>query len=437
MLKNKPNIQKQPIDAIISPLVKFLHIESASGIVLLLTTIVALVVANSSAGESFHHFWEQIVGIQFGSFILKMSLHHWINDLLMAIFFFVVGLEVKREMIVGELNTWQKASLPIFGAIGGMLLPAAIYLFMQSGQPGVNGWGIPMATDIAFVVGIIAVIGKRIPNGLRVFLLSLAIADDIGAILVIAIGYTSNLDLISLIYAAAFIGVFLIFIKAGIRNSVVYIFVAFVVWYFIYKSGIHATIAGVIIGLLTPIKPNISENKLSEIVHNSLGYLKGEGWHSKSQRYGTLKEVEKAARISISPLERFETGLHPWVGFFIMPLFALANAGVVFKISDFSNNIALAVMAGLLLGKPIGITLFSLLAVKLGISKLPARVNWGAIIGGGFLAGIGFTMALFIGGLALDSSLLDVAKVGILGGSFLAAIIGSVILVITLPNRKD
>ena len=199
MSKEKSKIQNQPIDAIISPLVKFLHIESASGIVLLLATVIALVIANSSAGESFHHFWEQIVGIQFGSFALKMSLHHWINDLLMAIFFFVVGLEVKREMIVGELNSWQKASLPIFGAIGGMLVPAAIYLFMQLGQPGVNGWGIPMATDIAFVVGIIAVIGKRIPNGLRVFLLSLAIADDIGAILVIAIGYSGNIDLMSLI----------------------------------------------------------------------------------------------------------------------------------------------------------------------------------------------------------------------------------------------
>jgi len=437
MSKEKSKIQNQPIDAIISPLVKFLHIESASGIVLLLATVIALVIANSSAGVAFHHFWEQIVGIQFGSFTLKMSLHHWINDLLMAIFFFVVGLEVKREMMVGELNSWQKASLPLFGAIGGMLVPAAIYLFMQSGEPGVSGWGIPMATDIAFVVGIIAVLGKRIPNGLRIFLLSLAIADDIGAILVIAIGYTGNLDLISLLYAAAFIGVFLIFIKSGIRNSVIYIFVALVVWYFIYKSGIHATIAGVIIGLLTPIKPHISENKLSEVFQNSLGYLKGEGWHSKSQRYGTLKEIEKAARISISPLERFETGLHPWVGFFIMPVFALSNAGVVFEISDFTNPVALAVMSGLLFGKPIGITLFSFFSVKMGISKLPKGVNWGAIIGGGFLAGIGFTMALFIGGLALSSSLLDAAKIGILGGSFLAAIIGSIILLIALPKNKD
>jgi len=353
----------------------------------------------------------------------------------MAIFFFVVGLEVKREMVVGELNGWEKASLPIFGAIGGMLAPAAIYLFMQSGQPGATGWGIPMATDIAFVVGIIAVIGKRIPNGLRVFLLSLAIADDIGAILVIAIGYSGNIDLFSLLYAAVFIGLFLVSIKAGVRNSVVYIFIAFLVWYFVYKSGIHATIAGVIIGLLTPLEPQISENKLGEVVQNSLGYLRGEGWHSKSHRYGMLKEVEQAARISISPLERFETGLHPWVGFFIMPIFALSNAGVAFKISDFSNPIALAVVAGLVLGKPIGITLFSLLSVKLGISKLPEGVNWGAIIGGGFLAGIGFTMALFIGGLALESDLLDVAKVGILGGSFLAAIIGSIVLLFVFPKK--
>ena len=278
---------------------------------------------------------------------------------MMAIFFFVIGLEVKREMVMGELRDLKRASLPIAAAIGGMVVPAAIYLFLQSGEQGARGWVIPMATDIAFVVGCLAIVGLRIPNSLRVLLLSLAIADDIGAILVIAIGYTESLDYTALFLGFVFIGLFLGLMKVGVRNTVVYANVALFIWFWFHESGIHATIAGVIIGLLTPTESWINENRLNQIIRNTLHFMHGEGWRTSGERYTMLREMERTTRKTISPLQRFETDLHPWLGFLIMPVFALANAGVPIQLSSFGDPLALAVMLGLLIGKPVGITLFS------------------------------------------------------------------------------
>ena len=421
-------LPKERIDKVISPIVRFMHVESASGIVLVLATVLAIVLANSPLAKDFLSLWKTYAGIAIGDFTLKLSLQHWINDLLMAVFFFVIGLEVKREIVSGELSDMRRAALPIFAAIGGMIVPAGVYLMLQSGEPGMRGWGIPMATDIAFVVGVIALLGPRIPKGLRVLLLSLAIADDIGAILVIAIGYTENLDTMALLYAAGFIGVFLGMMKLGIRNVAPYTVVALVVWYFVYVSGIHATIAGVIIGLLTPTSKWVSDSFLAGIVQNTLGLLRGEEWKSSEHRYAMLRQVERASRKAISPLQRFETDLHPWVSYVIMPVFALANAGVAIQLGSFGDPVAVAVMLGLLIGKPVGIVLLSAIAVKTRLARLPEGVTWPMVIGGGFLAGIGFTMALFIAGLALNDAMLDAAKIGIIAGSLLSAIVGVAIL---------
>jgi NhaA family Na+:H+ antiporter len=317
-----------------------------------------------------------------------------------------------------------------------MLVPALIYLSLQYGNPAERGWGIPMATDIAFVVGCLAVLGSRIPNSLRVMLLSLAIVDDIGAIMVIAIGYTESLNLNALALGILGAAVFLGLMKLGLRNVAVYLGIMLLIWFAFHESGIHATIAGVILGVLTPAKAWISEGRLRKIVNNSMCFLQGEVWSATSERYGALRQMERAARKTISPLERFETDIHPWVGFVIMPIFALANAGVTIQVSDFSNAVVTAVIMGLLVGKPAGIVLFSWLGVRFGFAKLPNGISWGMITGGGFLAGIGFTMALFIASLALDGNLLDAAKVGILTGSVLSAIVGVTILVFLLPKTS-
>ena len=427
---------REPIDEVIDPLKRFLHIEASSGIVLIVVTLAALILANSPLSERFLALWKAPVGFRIGSFQMLHSLQHWINDGLMAVFFFVIGLEVKRELVMGELQELKQAALPIAAAIGGMIVPACIYFSLLHGTPGERGWGIPMATDIAFVVGCLTVLGSRIPSSLRVMLLSLAIADDIGAIVVIAVGYTESLNLTALILGVVGIGIIIGLMEIGVRNLAVYLLTMVLIWFAFHESGIHATIAGVIFGLLTPTQAWISEGRLGMIASNTCNFLRGEGWSDSPDRYDILRKMEVAARKSISPLKRFETELHPWVGFLIMPLFALANAGVKIHLSDFTSPVALAVLLGLLLGKPAGITLFSWLAVKLGLARLPQGVSWGVIVGSGFLAGIGFTMAIFIASLALKSNLLDAAKVGIIVGSFLSAIIGLAALALLLPKSS-
>jgi NhaA family Na+:H+ antiporter len=430
-------LPREPIDTIVDPLKRFLHIEAASGVVLLIATGTALALANLPTAEGFLSIWKTHFTIGLGSFQMDYSLQHWINDGLMAIFFFVIGLEVKRELVMGELQDLRQAILPIAAAIGGMLVPAGIFLWLQWGQPGARGWGIPMATDIAFVVGCLAVLGQRIPGSLRVLLLSLAIADDIGAILVIAIGYTDSLNLTALALGALGIGLLPLMIKVGIRNKAVYYIMMVLTWVAFHESGIHATIAGVIFGLMMPTRSWITDTRLEEVVDKTRHFLMGAGWQTSGKRYAMLRQMEQATRKSISPLERHETELHPWVGFLIMPVFALANAGVPIEIADLVDPVALATAAGLFVGKPVGILLFSYLAVKLRITRLPEGVNWGALLGGGFLAGIGFTMALFISSLALSGTILDAAKVGVMAGSALSAIVGICLLIIFLPKPTE
>lgn len=429
------DLPKKPIDKLLIPLNRFLHVESASGVVLLACTVLALVLANSPFAHAFEAIWETEVGFRFGGFEMMHSLHHWINDGLMVIFFFVIGLEVKRELAYGELREVRRAALPLLAALGGMIVPAGIYLALQAGSPAESGWGIPMATDIAFVVGCMALLGPRVPHGLRVLVLSLAIADDIGAILVIALGYTEELHLESLFIGLLLIGLVVLFQRFGIRSIGVYVVVGCSIWYFFHESGIHATIAGVILGLLTPAGAFHDRSLAGRILKRAGELLHGD-WESVPDKAGRVRTVQQLSREAVSPLNYLENALHPWVSFVIMPVFALANAGVALTLVDFADPVALAVALGLVVGKPVGIVLFSVVAVRVGIAMLPSGVNWGLLTGGAALAGIGFTMALFIAGLALDGELLSASKVGILLGSGLSAIMGMVAL-IAASNRKS
>ncbi len=432
----RASLPREPIDRFTAPIAQFLHIEAASGGVLLVCAALALVMANSPWSEAWKGIWETPVGIGFGSFQMTHSLKHWINDGLMAVFFFVVGLEVKREIVLGELRDLRVATLPIVGALGGMVVPAGVYLWLQAGEPTASGWGIPMATDIAFVVGCLAVLGPRVPNSLRVMLLSLAIVDDIGAIVVIAVGYTKSLDLTALALGVLGILAVAALARLGVRSLAVYTAVGFGVWLETHQSGVHATLAGVILGLMTPTRPWVEQSRLRRYMDEAIRGHDAGVWDRRQGRAARLAELLTAAREAVSPLEYTEYKLHPWVGFAIMPVFALANAGVTLKIGYLSDPVAIAVAAGLLLGKPIGIVLFVFVGVRLGLTRLPAGVGWGAIAGGGILAGIGFTMALFIAGLALDGQPLYAAKVGILGASLLAAIAGMALLVASLPKPE-
>ncbi len=427
---------KAPIDHVVEPFKRFMHVEAAGGIVLLLAAVVSMALANSPFAEGFASFWETELVVGLGSFHFSHSLRHWINDGLMVIFFFVVGLEVKRELVMGELRDLRKAALPMAAALGGMVVPAGIYLAMQYGKAGAHGWGIPMATDIAFVVGCITLLGPRVPSSLRIMMLSLAIADDIGAILVIALGYTDHLSLAFL--AAAFGGVclMLVFFRLGIRSVAVYVILMVVDWFFFHQSGIHATLAGVIFGLLTPSSSPVSKGVLGEMVQKAGAIVQGCGLNLPEQRFKRLRQMEIALRKSISPMERFETKLHPWVAFGIMPLFALANAGITVNGDSFSHPVALAVALALLAGKPAGIFIFSYLAVKARVASLPAGVGWKAVFAGGTLAGIGFTMSLFIAGLAVEGELLDAAKLGVIIGSMASAVAGMVMLAMIFPAAK-
>lgn len=429
---------KEPIQRLTQPLSRFLHVEAASGVVLLLCAVAALAAANSAFSEQFLALWKMPVGFTIGGFALLHSLKHWINDGLMAIFFFVIGLEVKREIALGELREIRRAALPLAAAIGGMVVPAGIFLALQFGSAGQRGWGIPMATDIAFVVGCMAILGRRLPAALRVVLLSLAIVDDIGAILVIALGYTETLHLWWLAAGIVGIGAVLLMQRLGIRSMGMYTLIGALTWLGFHESGIHATIAGVVLGLLTPARPYLQSSVGGEFLQRASGVLHGENWEQELHRAEKVNQYRRVSRETISPLEYLIFVLHPWVAFLIMPLFALANAGVEFRAADVVSPVALAVILGLAVGKPVGILVLSWLALQLKLAQLPTGVSWRHMAGGGFLAGIGFTMALFITGLAFqDEVLLRSAKVGVLLGSLVSAIIGMTILGTAAVPSKD
>jgi NhaA family Na+:H+ antiporter len=419
------------------PLARFLRIESTGGIVLLGCTVLALVLANSPAAAGYLRFWHTPVHLEIGPYKLGGELGHFVvSDVLMTVFFFVVGLEIKRELVAGELRDARKAALPVAAALGGMLVPAGIYMALQAhraGEPPFRGWGVPMATDIAFVVGIMAVLGKRVPFGLKIMLLSLAIADDIGAVVVIAAFYSSGLDGFMLLLAAAGFAVVRMLNEVGVRSVPVYALVGVGIWCAVHKSGVHPTVAGVMLGLLTPSEVWVGRDALRLSItdlHAQLASGPGDDVMVED-----LELLAFAARESVSPLERLEHTLHPWVGFLIMPLFALANAGVHIEWAALTEPVAVAVAVALVAGKPAGVMLFSALAVWLGVAKLPQGVSWLALLGGGFLAGIGFTMSLFVAGLAFggDPRLLADAKIGILLGSVASAVVGTALLVGSLP----
>lgn len=430
LIHPETNLPIEPIHRLTTPFSQFLRVETASGIVLLIATAIALIVANSPWGPAYLAFWNTDITLQVGDFVLAHTLQEWINDGLMVIFFFVIGLEVKHEMVYGELREVRRASLPIMAAIGGMLAPAGIYLALQYGAPGERGWGIPMATDIAFVVGCMALLGSRAPHGLRVMLLTLAIADDIGAILVIAIGYTDHLNLGALAGGLVLIGAVVLILRLGVRSIAFYALLGTIIWLLFLKSGVHATIAGVILGLLTPARQYLSNSAAGATLERLGAALTGD-WDDHSTRADRVHHLRWIARETVSPLDYLERTMHPWVGFFIMPIFALANAGVPIQFADFAAPVSVAVILGLVLGKPLGILIACWLAVKTGIAKLPSGVSWPMIVGGGCLAGIGFTMALFVAGLALPEPLLTTAKVGILIGSLVSAVLGTALLIIT------
>ncbi|NED95813.1 Na+/H+ antiporter NhaA [Phytoactinopolyspora alkaliphila] len=408
------------------PVAAFLRVEASGGILLLAAALIALFWANSAWAESYEAFWHTEFSVQFGTFELSEDLRHWVNDALMAIFFFVVGLEIKYEMAAGELRDPKAAAVPIFAAFGGMVVPAAIYFAFTMGTEGEAGWGIPMATDIAFALGVLAVLDKRIPSAARVFLLTLAIVDDIGAITVIAIFYTDELSVPWLGIAALAILVILALRRVQVWSAYVYVLLGIFVWLATYQSGVHATIAGVILGLLTPAKPLLDQEQARSYAKNSMPEQLGP---DELRRYRFLLGE------SVSIAERLERSLHPWSSYVVLPIFALANAGIDLRggvLGDaLGSPVTLGVAAGLVIGKAVGVTLTSWIAVRFGWGRLPVGASWLTIVGLAMVAGIGFTVSLFITGLAFgDGTLLsNDAKVGVLGGSIIAAALGALFLV--------
>jgi len=423
----------------VRPIMRFTQIEASSGSVLLIAAVVALIWANAPFGETYKEFWETHLHIELGPFHFEESLKHIVNDALMVIFFFVVGLEIKRELVVGELRDPKKAALPAIAALGGMLVPAAIYLMfvMGEGSEASRGWAIPMATDIAFSVGVISLLGKRVSTGAKLFLLALAIADDIGAILVIAVAYTDDLAFLWLGLGLG--GLVLVYLaqRVGIRSMLFYGVAGFLIWYFIFESGVHATLAGVALGLMTPVHPLYSEEdyrRRSSWILGRFEMNRAAPNHRERLDYDAM-QMAAVARESIAPLDRLEHSLAPWSSFVVVPLFALANAGVRF--ADFENGImdaltspiTLGVGLGLLVGKLAGISVATWFAVRLGIGKLPTQTGWAQIVGLAALAGIGFTVSMFVTELAFETeALADSAKVGIFIGSGIAGVFGYTLL---------
>lgn len=446
-MKSTPRPQPYtPIEKLILPFERFLQRESSSGILLIITTILALIWANSPWQHGYHEIWETTVTIGFGEFVLSKSLHHWINDGLMSIFFFVVGLEIKREFLVGELSTFRQALLPIAAAIGGMVFPALGYVIFNHDVPeNMNGWGIPMATDIAFALGVLTLLGKRVPFSLKIFLTALAIVDDIGAVLVIAIFYTSKLSIISLVIGFISFGFMIFANRLGVKKPVVYALFGLVLWVAFLKSGVHATVAGVLGAFAIPVRTRINTetfmNQVQEFLKQfSMAGDKGPDIILNDSQRGSIEEIETYCEYVESPLQRLEHTLHPWVAFLIIPIFALANAGVTISGDFFAalqHPIALGIMAGLFFGKQVGIMFLTWLSIKLKICVKPEGAKWMHIYGVCCLAGMGFTMSLFIANLAFPThpEYLDLSKIGILVASLAAGILGTIVLM-ACPKSK-
>jgi Na+:H+ antiporter, NhaA family len=430
--------QNTRILTLVRPFQEFASRESSGGILLLACAVVALVWANSPWADHYTALWHTPLTLGLGSFKLSKELHFWVNDALMAVFFFVVGLEIKRELLAGELASARQAALPILAALGGVVVPALLYTLLNVNGPGARGWGIPMATDIAFAIGVMALLGDRVPLGLKVFLTALAIVDDIAAVLVIAVFYTADLAWGALGVAIFCLLAALAANRLGVRHPLLYALIGAVLWVTVLQSGIHPTIAGVLLAFMIPSRSAINQR---EFLDHGRAVLDRFERAAEAEPIDILVDIEQQTAVEAlqdacekvqPPLHRLEFALHPWVTFLIMPLFALANAGVAFS-GDLAKAmvqpITLGVVLGLVFGKPIGVTLASWLAVRLGLATLPENVAWKHIHGAGWLAGIGYTMSLFMTGLAFTSGAhLAAAKLGILIASVCAGIVGSVIL---------
>lgn len=419
---------------IADPMKRFVTNSSTSGILLILAALVAIIISNTQYAEGFHHMWETKLAFSFGGFSLSKDIHHWINDGLMAIFFFVVGLELKREIIAGELSTPRKAIMPIAAAIGGMIFPALIYLaFNHPLSITGNGWGIPMATDIAFALGILYLLGDKVPISLKIFLTALAIADDLGAVLVIAFFYTSDINLSSLVTGAMFLAVMIVGNLIGVRSTGFYGLLGIGgLWLAFLMSGVHPTIAAVLTAFTIPasvvVPESIFHRKMSSLLEKFNKATPNDKSTITLEQQKILHKIEHLTTEASTPLQRLEHSLHPLVAFIVIPLFALANAGVTIDLNNLSNltsSITLGVSLGLFVGKFIGVTGVVYLITKLKLSDLPDGTNWKHIIGAGFLAAIGFTMSLFISELAFtDKNMVEQAKIGIILTSTIAGIIG-------------
>ncbi len=448
-------LTRTPIRRILYPFERFLRIEASGGLLLIVSTAVALIWANLPGGaSSYEHFWHTAAGFSAGPLSLSLPLSHWINDSLMGVFFFVVGLEIKREILVGELSSAKRAALPIAAAAGGMAVPALIYFIFNPTGPAAEGWGIPMATDIAFAVGVMALLGKRVPMSLKVFVTALAIVDDLGAVVVIAVFYTSAINYVALLLAALFLLAMLALNLLGVRAPGVYLVVGIAMWLALLNSGMHASLAGILASLAIPAKRHINGTDFLRHAHHylkrfeSVG-LSGDAIIPNEVQQNALSGMESALEAAESPMARLEHVLHPWVRFGVMPLFALANAGITLAHVDrlgvegsifglLGQSVSIGVMVGLFIGKPIGIVAASWITVRTGLGSLPRGVRWSDIIGAGTLAGIGFTMSLFIADLAFeDPAYLIEAKLGFLAASVAAGLAGSVLLLYAGRHRRS
>lgn len=434
IVKQIYNMRIDPIDKIlIIPITRFINNSTTSGIILFVSAILALILANSPLKESYHHFWENTFTIGFSDFVMSKSLHHWINDGLMSIFFFVIGLELKREIMAGELSKPKDAILPIFSGLGGMVIPALFYLLFNSSGETSAGWGIPMATDIAFALGILYMLGDKVPVSLKVFLTVLAIADDVGAVMVIAFFYTSDISTLSLLISGGFLTVLVLANILGVRNTLFYGIIGIGgLWLAFLLSGVHATIAGIIAAFTIPANVKIQDKKFIQKINTLTNKFEKSTPNNVTlvthDQLHILEDIRYYSKAAMTPLQRLEHAMHPLVAFVVIPIFALANAGITFSDSffaDLASNVSLGVIFGLVLGKFIGIVLVSKILVKLKFAELPKGVNWRQIYGVAMLAGVGFTMSLFITDLAfVDLDYILQSKIGIFIASILCGIGG-------------
>jgi len=433
---------------IVKPAQQFFKKEATSSLLLIAATLIALLWANTGFREAYHHLLHTEISIHFGHAVISEGLIHWVNDGLMALFFFTVGLEIKREILVGELSSPQKALFPVFAAIGGMIFPAAIYAAINLGSPSISGWGIPMATDIAFALGAVAIFGKRLPLGLRVFLAAFAIADDLGAVLVIALFYTSDIVISNLMVCAGLVVLLGICNFLWVRSTLIYVILGVLVWLAVLGSGVHATAAGVLVSFFIPARGKYDTDRFVQNARKRL-----EAFQCAEQSCGfsillnqdhlnAVKALEMDCQDVETPLQRMLHALHPWVAFVVLPVFALGNAGLslgeISLLEALSDPVSLGIILGLFIGKPVGIFLFSYLSVKLKIALLPEGIRWPHVFGVSMLGGIGFTMSLFISGLSFASpELLNYSKLAILCVSVLSAAAGILFLFFYSSDRGN